>query len=147
MFPRRLTTRTDSSIPRAPVTSETTTVPIEHGFDRIYEEHFEFVWRSLRLLGVAPELLEDVTQDVFSVVARQLDDFEGRASVRTWLFAILQRVAANQRRVQVRKHAPLEPLGEGHAAAEPSPYSQTEAAARYPRPPQAAAAVAAQSRR
>jgi RNA polymerase sigma-70 factor, ECF subfamily len=97
-------------------------------FDQVYEEHFEFVWRSLRLLGVAPELLEDVTQDVFSVVARRLDRFEGRSSVRTWLFAILQRVAANQRRVQVRKLHPLEPLGEALAADEPSPHSQAEAA-------------------
>jgi RNA polymerase sigma-70 factor (ECF subfamily) len=149
MFPRRLTTRTDSSAAatagasgRGPaaafdVGEEATatasgagspTHPIELDFDQVYDEHFEFVWRSLRLLGVAPELLEDVTQDVFSVVARQLDGFEGRASVRTWLFAILQRVAANQRRVQVRKLAPLEPLGDALAADAPSPYSQAEAA-------------------
>jgi RNA polymerase sigma-70 factor, ECF subfamily len=149
MFPRRLTTRTNSSAAvaagasgRRPavaldVGEEATatasvagsaTLAIDLDFDQVYEEHFEFVWRSLRLLGVAPELLEDVTQDVFSVVARQLDDFEGRASVRTWLFAILQRVAANQRRVQVRKLAPLEPLGDALAADAPSPYSQAEAA-------------------
>jgi RNA polymerase sigma-70 factor (ECF subfamily) len=153
MFPRRLTTRRDSSAAataastarangrrsavaldvgeEATATSSvagSTAQPIQLDFDQVYEEHFEFVWRSLRLLGVAPELLEDVTQDVFSVVARQLDDFEGRASVRTWLFAILQRVAANQRRVQVRKLAPLEPLGDALVADAPSPYSQAEAA-------------------
>lgn len=97
-------------------------------FDALYDEHFEFVWRSLRLLGVAPELLEDVTQDVFSVVARQLEAFEGRSSVRTWLFAILQRVAANQRRTQARKLRPLEPLSETLAASQPSPQSHAEAA-------------------
>ena len=28
-----------------------------------YEEHFEFVWRSLRRLGVPENMLEDATQD------------------------------------------------------------------------------------
>jgi RNA polymerase sigma-70 factor (ECF subfamily) len=100
----------------------------ELDFDRVYEEEFEFVWRSLRLLGVAPELLEDVTQDVFSIVSRQLGMFEGRSSLRTWLFAILSRVAANQRRAQVRKLKPLEPLGDALAADEPSPARQAETA-------------------
>jgi RNA polymerase sigma-70 factor, ECF subfamily len=150
MFSRRLTTRTDSSTTamgagprqRRPAVAldvgddvsgtEAIAAPAPSSdgleFDRVYEDHFEFVWRSLRLLGVAPELLEDVTQDVFSVVARQLDDFEGRSSVRTWLFAIIQRVAANQRRVQLRKLNPLEPLGEALVADDPSPHRQAEAA-------------------
>lgn len=97
-------------------------------FDQVYEEHFDFIWRTLRLLGVAPELLEDVTQDVFSVVSRQLAAFEGRSSLRTWLFAIVQRVAANQRRAQVRKLNPLEPLQDTLAAHGPSPYTRAETA-------------------
>lgn len=132
MFPRRLTTRSDFSAEAAeggaPRLAATAPGPNAPDFDRVYEEHFEFVWRSLRFLGVAPELLEDVTQDVFSVVARQLGDFEGRSSLRTWLFAILQRVAANQRRVQIRKLEPLVPLGDALVASEPSPQSQVEAA-------------------
>src|SRR5262245_51087494 len=38
-------------------------------FARVYEEQFDFVWRSLRLLGVRPDALDDVSQDVFSAVA------------------------------------------------------------------------------
>jgi RNA polymerase sigma-70 factor (ECF subfamily) len=67
-----------------------------------YTEHFDFVWRSLRLLGVPADLLDDATQDVFSVVFRRLADFDGRAALRTWLFAIARRVAANYRRREHR---------------------------------------------
>src|SRR5688572_3707497 len=69
--------------------------PAAPSFQALYAEHVCFVWRSLRLLGVAPEHLEDAVQDTFAVVARQLSSFEGRSSLATWLFGISQRVAAN----------------------------------------------------
>lgn len=97
-------------------------------FDQVYEAEFDFVWRSLRLLGVPPNAVEDATQDVFSVVSRRLGGFEGRSSLRTWLFAILQRVAANQRRTTRRKERPLAPLEEGVASLAPTQHSQLEAA-------------------
>jgi len=64
----------------------------------VYREHFGFVWALLRRLGVHERDLEDVAQDVFIVVHRRLPQFEGRASVRTWLYAIAVRVAANYKR-------------------------------------------------
>src|SRR5688572_27982504 len=75
----------------------------ELSFDAVYEAHFDFVWRSLRLLGLPGEVLEDAVQDTFSVVARQLGAFEGRSQLTTWLFQILRRVAANHRRTHRRK--------------------------------------------
>lgn len=81
-------------------------------FPEVYESHFDFVWRSLRLLGVADEVVEDAIQDTFSVVSRQLGQFEGRSSLRTWIFAILHKVAANYRRTRQRKQSPLMPLEE-----------------------------------
>lgn len=95
-------------------------------FDEVYDTHFDFVWRSLRLLGVADELVEDAIQDTFSVVSRQLAGFEGRSALRTWLFAILQRVAANYRRTRRRKQSQLMPLVE-MASAAPGPDSRIEA--------------------
>jgi RNA polymerase sigma-70 factor (ECF subfamily) len=100
----------------------------ELDFDDVYEAHFDFVWRSLRLLGVPAEAVEDATQDSFSVVSRQLATFEGRSSLRTWLFAILQRVAANHRRTARRKLHRLEPLVEGLAAPGPTAHARAEAA-------------------
>jgi RNA polymerase sigma-70 factor, ECF subfamily len=79
-------------------------------FERVYEEGFPFVFRVLRSLGVHPDRLEDAAQDVFTVVHRKLSDFEGRSSIRTWLFAIAHRVASDHRRREKRKSSLLAPL-------------------------------------
>lgn len=97
------------------------------GFDALYSQHFDFVCRSLRLLGVAPDGLEDGAQDVFGVVSRRLVEFVPSASVRTWLFAIVQRVAANHRRAWRRRQSPLEPLCEPLPARDPGPDAHAEA--------------------
>lgn len=99
----------------------------EMDFARVYETHFDFVWRSLRLLGVPPEAVEDMTQETFDVVSRQLAEFEGRSSLRTWLFSIAQRVASNYRRMVRRKLSRLEPLSDSAASAEPTPHAHAEA--------------------
>jgi RNA polymerase sigma-70 factor (ECF subfamily) len=73
----------------------------------IYREHFDFVWRSLRRMGVAPGSMDDAAQDVFLVVHRKLAAFERRSSVKTWLFGIVARVAHDHRRSERRKGAPM----------------------------------------
>ena len=98
-------------------------------FELIYREHFDFACRSLRLLGVEPDGLEDAAQDAFGVASRRLAEFEGTSSIKTWIFAIVQRVAANHRRTHRRRQAPLEPLTPEVAASEaPSPESEAQAA-------------------
>ena len=96
-------------------------------FHALYVEHFDFVWRTLRLFGVLPEALEDAAQEVFGVTYRRLAEFEGSASLRTWLFAIARRVAANERRRQRRRQSPLEPLIGEELSAEPTPQAHAEA--------------------
>lgn len=68
-------------------------------FEQLYREHFRFVWRSLRRLGVPESDVADAAQDVFVVVHRRLDEFEGRSKVTTWLFGIALRVARDRRRL------------------------------------------------
>ncbi|HWB80657.1 MAG TPA: RNA polymerase sigma factor [Nannocystaceae bacterium] len=70
--------------------------------EALHRGHFAYVWRSLRHLGVAPASLDDACQDVFVVAHRRLDEFEGRADPKTWLYAIARRVAADHRRAQRR---------------------------------------------
>jgi RNA polymerase sigma-70 factor (ECF subfamily) len=62
------------------------------------------VWRVLRRHGVPDAELEDLCQEVFVVVHRRLSEFEGRSSLRTWIYEIARRSAL----AQVRKcaHAP-----------------------------------------
>ena len=66
-------------------------------FRSVYREHHAFVWQSLRCLGVVDSVLDDAVQDVFVVVHRRLGEFEGRASVRTWIFGIARRIALRYR--------------------------------------------------
>jgi RNA polymerase sigma-70 factor (ECF subfamily) len=79
--------------------------PAERSFERIYEEYVDFVWRSALRLGVDDATADDVVQQVFLVVHRRLGDFEGRSSLKTWLFSILLRVAREHRR-GVRRKSP-----------------------------------------
>ena len=78
-------------------------------FEEAYEAHFDFVWRSLRRLGVREADTSDAAQDVFLVVHRRLDSFEGRAKLTTWLFRISLHVASEYRR---RAHVRREVLDE-----------------------------------
>lgn len=90
-------------------------------FDTIYAEHFAFVWRSARRLGVHDAHMDDVVQEVFVVVHRRLASFEGRSSMKTWLFGILRKVVKDERRTLRRK--PTEPLtGSEWASSEASPH-------------------------
>lgn len=83
-------------------------VALEARFAALYEQNFEFVWRSVRMMGLAPDAADDAAQDVFLVAHRRLAEFEGRASPRTWLFAIALRVVSDHRRSRRRKLRLLE---------------------------------------
>lgn len=72
-------------------------------FAQVYDEHFEFVWRSARRLGVPEASLDDIAQDTFVTVYRRLSDFEGRSQLKTWIFGILRHTIADFRRSQRRK--------------------------------------------
>ena len=78
-------------------------------FRQLYDEHFRFVRRALRQLGVPESEVSDALQDVFVVVHRKLGEFEGRGKLTTWLFGICQRVALDRRRrAHVRHEVPTE---------------------------------------
>ena len=79
-------------------------------FDQVYDEQFPFVWRCLRGLGVAPAALDDAAQDVFVAVHRQLPGFRAESQLRTWIYGITRHIAANHRRRDRRKAAPLAAL-------------------------------------
>lgn len=69
----------------------------------IFREHGRYVWRSLVYLGIPERDVPDLVQDVFVVVHRKLDGFDGRSSMRTWLHGIAARVAlADRRRARTR---------------------------------------------
>lgn len=74
----------------------------EERFRALVAEHGEFVWRSLRRLGLGPADSDDAMQEVFVVAARKMAAFEpGRE--RSFLFGIAARVASTRRR-SLRRH-------------------------------------------
>jgi RNA polymerase sigma-70 factor (ECF subfamily) len=76
-------------------------------FAEIYESHFDFVWRSVRRLGVREAATEDVVQEIFLVAHRKLGEFEHRSSVKTWLFSVARNVVRRHARAQGRRRAAL----------------------------------------
>jgi RNA polymerase sigma-70 factor (ECF subfamily) len=74
-------------------------------FADVYQQYFDFVWRSARRLGVGEASIEDFVQEVFVVVHRRLPSFEGRSMLRTWLYGIVLRAVREHRRVSFRADA------------------------------------------
>lgn len=64
-------------------------------------EHFSFIWRSLRRLGVAEPAVDDAAQQVFEVAARRFGDLEAGRE-RAFLFKTALLVALEARRAAAR---------------------------------------------
>jgi RNA polymerase sigma-70 factor (ECF subfamily) len=78
---------------------------LTRGSDRLralVEEHYDFVWRSLRRLGVLPGDVDDAAQQVLLVLSRKLPSVRP-GSERRFLFQTVLRVAADQRRSRRRR--------------------------------------------
>src|SRR6478735_11926038 len=76
-------------------------------FEALYREHFAFVWRSLRRLGVPERDLGDATQEVFLVVHRKLGKLDLEHSIAGYVYAVCLRIASNRRRSAVQRHEQL----------------------------------------
>jgi RNA polymerase sigma-70 factor (ECF subfamily) len=68
---------------------------------RIVEEHYDFIWRLLRRIGVPADGVDDAAQEVFLVALRKLEAIE-RGSERSFLFGTALRVASDRRRARAR---------------------------------------------
>jgi RNA polymerase sigma-70 factor (ECF subfamily) len=64
----------------------------------VHQAHADFVWKSLFRLGVREADMEDMLQEVFLVVHRRLNSYDGSSRVTTWLFGICMKVASDYRR-------------------------------------------------
>jgi RNA polymerase sigma-70 factor (ECF subfamily) len=83
----------------------------------LVDAHIDFIWRSLRRLGLSSADADDGVQSVFLVAARKLDVIEvGRE--RAYLFSVAQRVAHDVRRAASRRP---ETVTQEVDAADPAP--------------------------
>jgi RNA polymerase sigma-70 factor, ECF subfamily len=67
-------------------------------FQEVFWAHYPYVFNSLRRLGVHPNDIEDLAQEVFVTAYRRVDDFDRARPARPWLFGIAYRVVAQHRR-------------------------------------------------
>jgi RNA polymerase sigma-70 factor (ECF subfamily) len=64
---------------------------------KMLDAHFDFLWRSLRRLGLSDDRADDATQQVFMVAAAKLDVIPPE-NERSFLFGTALRVASDIRR-------------------------------------------------
>jgi RNA polymerase sigma-70 factor (ECF subfamily) len=101
--------------------------PVAIDFDEMFKAHFEYVWHSLRRLGVQERDLEDVVHDVFITVHPRLRAYDPSRPLRPWLFAFACRAASDYRR-QARHRVKLtDNIG---IARDPAPAVDEQAASR-----------------
>lgn len=79
----------------------------------VYAAQIDYVWRSLRRLGVPDREREDLCHDVFVAFQRTSARFDGERPIRPWLFGICYRVVSDWRRRastrrEVLDHEPIE---------------------------------------
>lgn len=85
----------------------------KHDVERIYNENIAYVWRVLLHLGVPKSDVADVAHDVFLTVRRRLSSFQGRSSLRTWIYGISVRTVSDYRdRAYRRRELPHEEVPE-----------------------------------
>lgn len=97
-------------------------------FDSVYDQYFRFVWTSARRLGVGPEAIDDVVQEVFIVIHSKLETVRQPESLRSWIYGIVRRTVSSHRRAGQRRHDlhSMPPEESKVAARQPGPLELTE---------------------
>ncbi|HEV8550303.1 MAG TPA: sigma-70 family RNA polymerase sigma factor [Polyangiaceae bacterium] len=112
---------------------------VEAAFTRLYAEQFERVYGLLARYGVSPADLEDLSQQVFSVVLSHKEEIRRLENPRAWVAAITVRIVHEYyrfRRVRKLKAWVVEHSWAGRATDESTPERETlnrEATARVRR--------------
>lgn len=114
----------DAAAQRAAADGAFRDAAVAPSFEALYSQYFDFVWRSLRRLGIGPALVEDATQDTFMILHRRLRDLRPDASPKAFLFGIALRVAHDYRRTARRKGADRLDL-ESAISKEAGPFERT----------------------
>ncbi|MEO3760500.1 sigma-70 family RNA polymerase sigma factor [Mycobacterium sp. B14F4] len=79
----------------------------ESAFARLVDQHTPAMLRVARGYVPSHEIAEEVVQETWIALLKGLDNFEGRSSLRTWLFAVMINIAKT-RGVRERRGADAE---------------------------------------
>ena len=95
-----------------------------HSFQSVYRQYFGFVWSSARRLGVEPESIDDVVQEVFIVIHAKLGTLEKPEALRSWVYGVVRRTVSVHRRAKRARSFGLASDVELESH-EPTPFEQT----------------------
>ena len=68
------------------------------GFDRLYRDHVDLIYRYAHRLCGETESAKDLVQETFLNAYQGLKDFRGEAKISTWLYTIASRACIRMRR-------------------------------------------------
>ena len=86
-------------------------------FRTIFDQHFDYVWFTLRRFGVAARDLDDLAHDVFFQIYQHLAQYDPSRPLRPWLFGFAYRMASDYRRLARHRRETLDEPCEGIDAA------------------------------
>ena len=86
----------------------------EAAFERLLDRHQASLLRVARLFIASRAIAEEVVQETWLAVLEGLCKFEGRSSLRTWIFRIL----ANRARTRARREGRMVPFPAGPGGAD-----------------------------
>jgi len=96
-------------------------------FVSIYRQYSDFVWASVRRLGVSPAAVDDVVQEIFMVIHSRLHTLEHPEALRSWIYGVVRRVVSSHFRAQrVKSDFGAKMRAEPEAPSPPTPFDLAE---------------------
>lgn len=95
-------------------------------FRDVYDAHVDLVWRTLRRAGVPVTHVDDAAQEVFLTIHRALPTWEGRSTLRTWIYRVARNAGLNyMRSLRRRPDGPPTERADELPHARPNPEAET----------------------
>lgn len=69
-------------------------------FAEVYRQYFDFVWSTVRHLGIKGAAIDDVVQEAFIVIHAKLHTVQQPDSLRSWIYGVVRRTASSHRRAR-----------------------------------------------
>src|SRR5689334_13529779 len=98
---------TNSASPRGDDRAASSSLPLGEvsPFTAVYRQYFDFVWSSVRRLGVSPASMDDVVQEVFIVIHARLHTVQYPETLRSWIYGVTRRTVSGYHRARRVKDA------------------------------------------
>lgn len=94
----------------------------EQAFERLVREHKDLIWQVCRDYSLsAAWTTQDAFQEVLCKLWKDLDQFKGQSSERTWIYRLATNTLREIKRKKSNQPAPEMPAGIPHTAAHPQP--------------------------